>query len=80
MALPSIRTIMKHLLISTLLLGSHLLAAEPQHYDIAKRASEIDPRAKEHPAIKFNFTDDRANPLTSSMPWWTPVCLRRASS
>lgn len=46
---------MKHLLISTLLLGSHLQAAEPQQFNLAKRASEIDPRAKEHSAIKFTF-------------------------
>ncbi len=46
----------------TLLCGSRLLAGEPQRYDLAKRASEIDPRAKEHPAIKFTFADDKGKP------------------
>ena len=43
---------------------SQLSSAEtvPQRYDLAKRASEIDPRAKEHPAIKFTFTDDKGKP------------------
>lgn len=53
---------MKHLLISTLILGSHLHAAEPQQFNLAKRASEIDPRATEHPAIKFTFIDDKGKP------------------
>jgi hypothetical protein len=35
----------------TLLLGSHLQAAEPQRYDLAKRASEIDAQAREHAEI-----------------------------
>jgi len=40
-----------------------LPAAEPpQRYDLAKRASEIDPRAGEHPEIKFTFTDDKGKP------------------
>jgi hypothetical protein len=30
--------------------------ASPQRYDLAARASEIDPRAKEHPEIDFVFT------------------------
>jgi hypothetical protein len=30
--------------------------------DLAKRASEIDPRAREHPEIKFTFTDDKGKP------------------
>ena len=29
----------------------------PQRYHLTKRASEIDPRAKEHPAIDYRFTD-----------------------
>jgi len=35
---------MKYILITTILLGSQLHAAEPHCYDLAKRASEIDPR------------------------------------
>ena len=31
--------------------------ATPQRYDVSKRASEIDPRAKEHPEIDFRFAD-----------------------
>jgi hypothetical protein len=55
---------MKHLLLSVLLLsvlllGSQLFAAEPHRFDLTKRASEIDPRAKEHPEIKFTYTDDK---------------------
>lgn len=30
--------------------------------DLAKRASEIDPRTREHPEIKFTFTDDKGKP------------------
>ena len=29
----------------------------PQRYDLTKRASEVDPEAKEHPEIGFAFTD-----------------------
>jgi hypothetical protein len=53
---------MKHLLITFLILGSQLHAAEGQRFDLSKRASEIDPRAKEHPEIKFTFTDDKGKP------------------
>ncbi|MBU6303561.1 MAG: hypothetical protein KGS60_18590 [Verrucomicrobia bacterium] len=53
---------MKYLIIAIVLFGHHLLAAEPQRFDLSKRASEIDPRAKEHPEIKFTFTDDKGNP------------------
>ena len=56
---------MKHLLLSILLLGSQLHAAEPQRFDLTKRASEIDPRAKEHPEIKFTFTDDKGKSAES---------------
>lgn len=31
----------------------------PQRYDLTKRASEIDPRAKEHPEIGFIFADKK---------------------
>lgn len=31
----------------------------PQRYDITKRASEIDPRTKEHPELKFFFQDPK---------------------
>lgn len=34
----------------------------PQRYDLTKRASEIDPRAKEHPEIDFVFTDKKGKP------------------
>lgn len=34
----------------------------PQRYDLSKRASEIDPRAREHPEINFRFTDDKGKP------------------
>jgi hypothetical protein len=60
----------------TLLLGSHPLAAEPQRYDLAKRASEIDPQAREHAEIKFTFTDDKGKPadlqhaaVDTRVPW-----------
>lgn len=33
-----------------------------QKYEFQKRASEIDPRAKEHPEIKFVFADDKGKP------------------
>jgi hypothetical protein len=33
--------------------------AVPQRYDLSKRASEIDPRAKEHPEIDFLFKDEK---------------------
>lgn len=42
-----------------------LCAAEPApatRTDLAKRASEIDPRAREHPEIKFTFTDAKGKP------------------
>lgn len=35
---------------------------KPQRYDLTKRASEIDPRAKEYPAIDFVFTDKKGKP------------------
>ena len=53
---------MKQLLFTFLMLGSQIHAAEPRRIDLAKRASEIDPRAKEHPEIKFTFTDDKGKP------------------
>ena len=37
-------------------------AGDPQRFDLSARASEIDPRAKEHPEIKFSFTDDKGKP------------------
>ncbi len=37
--------------------------ATPQRYDLAKRASEIDPRAREHPEIGFVFKDDKGKVL-----------------
>jgi arylsulfatase A-like enzyme len=53
---------LKFLIIDTLLLGSHLQATEPHRYDLTKRASEIDPQAREHPEIKFTFIDDKGKP------------------
>ena len=53
---------MKNLIAAALLLCSTLGAAEPKRFDLAKRASEIDSRAKEHPAIKFTFTDEKGKP------------------
>ncbi len=58
---------MKHLLIPCLLAFTCGLPAadpafndpQPQRYDITKRASEIDPRAKEHPEIGFTFADKK---------------------
>lgn len=50
---------MKPLLLTTLLaLSASLHAVET----ISKRASEIDPRAKEHPEIDFVFTDKNGKP------------------
>ena len=38
-------------------------AAEPgKRFDLAKRASEIDPSAREHPEIDFVFTDPKGKP------------------
>lgn len=34
----------------------------PQRYQLSKRASEIDPRAKEHPEIGFVFADKKGKP------------------
>jgi hypothetical protein len=53
---------MKHFLIALLILGSQLHAAEGQRFDLSKRASDIDPQAKEHPEIKFTFMDDKGKP------------------
>lgn len=53
---------MKNLIAAALLLYGTLSAAEPKRFDLAKRASEIDSRAKEHPAIKFTFTDEKGKP------------------
>lgn len=55
------------LLLSFSCLGSHAAApafndAKPQRYDLTKRASEIDPRAKEYPEIDFVFTDKKGKP------------------
>ena len=46
---------MKHILPCLLALSVSLTAAPT----ISKRASEIDPRAKEHPEIDFVFTDKK---------------------
>jgi hypothetical protein len=34
----------------------------PQRFELTKRASEVDPRAREHPEIQFRFTDDKGKP------------------
>lgn len=49
---------MKYILISLLALSVSLHAVET----ISKRASEIDPRAKEHPEIGFIFADKKGKP------------------
>ena len=46
--------------ILSLVLFSNASAGE--RFDLSKRASEIDERAKEHPAIDFVFTDDKGKP------------------
>lgn len=38
-------------------------AAGGQRFELTARASQIDPRAKEHPEIGFRFTDDKGKPL-----------------
>ena len=53
---------MKHHILLAIFLITHLHAADGQRFDLSKRASEIDPRAKEHPEIKFTFTDDKGKP------------------
>ncbi len=58
---------MKFLLLPSLLLPWLSLSAaapafndpKPQRYDITKRASELDPRAKEYPEIGFVFADKK---------------------
>ena len=54
---------MKTALILTLL-TLQVFAADPtpQRYTISARASELDPRAKPHPEIKFIFADDKGKP------------------
>ena len=37
----------------------HAADPNPQRYDLSKRASEIDPRAREHPEIDFVFKDEK---------------------
>ncbi len=49
---------MKNIITSLFVLAASLNAAET----ISKRASEIDPRAKEHPEIDFVFTDKKGKP------------------
>lgn len=61
---------MKHtILLSLLAFSAGLHAADnafndpkPQRYQLSKRASEIDPRAKEHPEIGFVFADKKGKP------------------
>lgn len=61
---------MKSLLLPCLLLPFFSVSAaapayndpKPQRYDLTKRASEIDPQAKEHPEIDFVFTDKKGKP------------------
>ena len=60
---------MKNSLLCLLALTAGLQAADtafedpkPQRYELSKRASEIDPRAKEHPEIDFVFTDKKGKP------------------
>lgn len=55
---------MKHLLLASLFASlsvslSYAADPSPQRYELAKRASEIDPRAAEHPEIGFVFADDK---------------------
>jgi hypothetical protein len=55
------------LLLSGLSIGAQAAAPsfrdpKPQRYDLTKRASEIDPRAKEYPDIDFVFTDKNGKP------------------
>ena len=49
----------------TLLCGGRVSAVDPnpQRYDLAKRASEIDPRTREHPEAQFFFKDEKGNVL-----------------
>lgn len=49
---------MKQIFFLLLLAFAPLLAAG-ERYELSKRASEIDPRVREHPAIDFVFTDDK---------------------
>lgn len=35
---------------------------DPRRFDLSARASEMDPRAKEHPEIGFTFNDDKGKP------------------
>ncbi len=53
---------MKYILLIIFLFGTQLCAAEGKRYDLSKRASEIDPRTKEHSEINFNFTDEKGKP------------------
>lgn len=50
------------LLVLALTAGCLTSMAEEQRFDLEKRASEIDPRAKEHPEIDFVFTDEKGKP------------------
>jgi hypothetical protein len=57
-----LRTPVKTLFGAALLFTFQLQAVEPRRFDFSKRASEIDPQSKEHPEIKFGFTDDKGKP------------------
>lgn len=51
-----------------LLVAAPLLAApeyddpQPKQYDLTKRASDLDPRAKEHPELGYVFTEGKGKP------------------
>ncbi|TLD69816.1 hypothetical protein FEM03_15950 [Phragmitibacter flavus] len=46
----------------SLLTAASLHAAPPQRYTLQARASEIDPKAKEHPELSFTFTNKEGKP------------------
>ena len=62
---------MKNIVLGLLLfaLAASIAAAQPgtsppagRRFDLSARASEIDPRAKEHPEIGFEFNDEKGKP------------------
>lgn len=48
--------------VSIALAYSSQTSAETRRFELSARASQIDPRAKEHPEIGFTFTDEKGKP------------------
>jgi hypothetical protein len=65
--MPRLRSLALYLLCGTIALAAETAAPAysdrtPQRYHLTKRASEIDPRTREHPEIDFVFKDKAGKP------------------